>query len=222
MLPCIRYFDNAVLSYFESIKIDDGSKVRTPQIALAIPSRQGLDIKLNNEKYPVLPLIVVTRTNITSLPETGLVTRHVIRPMMFSLNSNLLAYDGVELMYVNYNYQIDYFAITEEMFNSIHQQLLFKLRKTKYVPVKIEENNHYIIHNGAIIDINFNDNTTRSQIPDNELRVFHATITFAVNGFITNSEFATRSVLKIQRDFNTYDDVLSSVIVADPNDIIKH
>ena len=58
-MPCIRYFDEATMSYFESIKIEDGETIRTPQIALAIPSRQALDIKLNNERYPVLPIIVV-------------------------------------------------------------------------------------------------------------------------------------------------------------------
>lgn len=212
-MPCIRYFDEATMSYFESIKIEDGETIRTPQIALAIPSRQALDIKLNNERYPVLPIIVVTRTGINQLPESGLVTAHVNRPMVFSLNSNTLVYDGVELMYVNYEYQIDYFALTEEMFNSMHQQILFKLRKKKYVPVKITDNNHYLVHNGAILNINFSDSTQYTQIPDTDLRIFHAVASFSVNGFITNAEFATRSVLKIKNHENIIHDIISHITI---------
>lgn len=211
-MPCIRYFDEATVAYFKSIRIEDGDTIRSPQLALAIPSRQGLDIKLNNDKYPVLPIIVVTRTGISYLPESGLVTAHVYRPMIFSLNSSKLAYDGIELMYTNYNYQIDYFAITEEMFNSMHEQILFKLRKKKYVPVKIANNNHYVVHNGAILDISFSDSTSYSEIPDSDTRLFHATVSFSVNGFISNDEYATRSILKIKGSNNVADSIISTII----------
>ena len=99
------------------------------------------------------------------------------------------------------------------MFNSMHQQILFKLRKKKYVPVKITDNNHYLVHNGAILNIIFSDSTQYTQIPDTDLRIFHAVASFSVNGFITNAEFATRSVLKIKNHENIIHDIISHITI---------
>jgi hypothetical protein len=198
MTTCIRYFDDAVCDYFRSIKIEDGAEYRTPQIAFAIPSRQSFDIKLNNENSPIMPLLVVTRTGLSDVPESNIVKGHVSRPLVYSLTKNKKIYEGVELMYILYNYTLDIMALTDEMFNSLHQQILFRLKKHHYVPVKMTINNHEITHNSYIYNINFSDNTTYQQIPDTTNRLLHSSITFNVYGIITNDEYANKSVLHIK------------------------
>jgi hypothetical protein len=213
MSTSIRYFDAAVCDYFKDIKIEDGVERRTPQIAFAIPSRQGFDIKLNNENSPILPIIVVTRTGLTDPAESNIIKTHVNRPLIFNLTKNTKFFEGVEVLYQIYNYSIDIMALTDEMFNSIHEQVLYRFKKRQYVPVKITVNNHEIIYNAYLYNVGFTDSTTYAQVPDNVNRILRSTITFSVYGMILNDEYANRSVLDIKTK-NTAIDNNGNVIAS--------
>lgn len=195
-MSCISCFDEATIKYFSNnIKIEDGNCMRAPQVALAIPSRQGLNLTLNNENTPVLPIIVVTRDSIGFVNESPIVKKRIIRPSILSLNVNTKMYDGIDIMPCAYNYQINYFALYQEMFNLMTEQLLYNLVKKQCIKTVININNHTITSNALIKNVTIGDSTTYNQIADETSRMFHGNFSFSLYGFILNAEYATSSVL---------------------------
>ncbi len=199
-MSCIRCFNEAVVNYFTKIQIEDGLEKRSPQVALAIPSRQGLSLNLNNENTPIMPIIVVTRNSLNLINESYMARRRTIRPLIYSLNKNNKTYDGIELMHCTYGYQIDYMALYQDMFDSMTEQIIFNTVEKNYIKTLININNHTIKTNALIQNVTINDSTTYNQMPDESNRVFHGSISFLLYGFIANDEYSTRSVLDIQNN----------------------
>jgi len=194
-LSFLRFYDEAVVSYFSNIKIEDGNGLRSPQVMLGTPSRQGVKLNVTNDTTPVLPLISIVRTGMNATSETNLVKSHVTRPHVYSLNSTGKLYEGFETMPYNFVYQVDYFSLVQDMHNSITEQLLFRVHKNHYIKVLIDTTNHHYEVNPYIHSISLSDATTYTQIADNVSRIFHGTLGFSLYGFLINEKFVTPSVL---------------------------
>lgn len=193
---CSRYFDEAVMKYFEDVKIHDGERYRAPQIVLALPSRQGHDVVVNNENIPVYPIIVIQPVDITEQPESWAIKSHVTRPMVLTINRAKKMHDGVEIMYVQYNYAIKFAALTQEMYNIIREKLMFKLKKHSYVKVFVNASNTVIRTPALIRNVSFSNGMNYDELADTANRIFNGSVTFTLDGFITNEEYATRSIMK--------------------------
>ncbi len=201
----LRYYDEAVVNYFSDIKIEDGDTLRSPQVLLAIPSRQGVKLNVTNDNTAVLPLISITRTGLSATSETNLVKSHVTRPYLYNISSNKKYFEGADFMPYNFSYQIDFFSLVQDMHNEIVEQILFKVHKNHYVTVKIDIANHNIEMNSYIHSISFSDSTSYTQIADNVSRIFHGTLNFSLYGFLIDVKRNTPTVLSDQQSIKIID-----------------
>jgi hypothetical protein len=192
----LRYYDEAVIEYFKDIEIHDGVELRTPQIQFSIPSTNGYKlIKDNENRTPILPMIVITRTNIAPNSATPMIKKSAIRPRILNLNSNTKTFDGIEILYYNLQYKIMFFSLTREMHNSILEQLAFKLYQDHYIKAHIEILNHNIQTNNYISDISINDSTGYEQIEDTAERVFIGDASFILDAKMFKAKKNVSSVL---------------------------
>jgi hypothetical protein len=201
-LSFLRYYDEAVVNYFNDIKIEDGDTLRSPQVLLGTPSRQGVKLNVTNDNTAVLPLISVIRTGLSATSETNLVKSHVTRPNLYNINSTETYFEGAELMPYNFSYQIDFFSLVQDMHNEIVEQMLFKVHKKHYIKVKIDVVNHNIETNLYIHNISFNDSTSYTQIADTASRIFHGTLNFNLYGFLIDIKRNTPTVLREEYSIN--------------------
>ena len=87
-------------------------------------------------------------------------------------------YEGAEMMPYNIDYQVDFFALTQEMHNDITEQLLFNLYKRHYIKTFIEISNHNLEVNSYIHNVSLSDSTPYMELPDTSTRIFHGVVTF--------------------------------------------
>ena len=197
-LSVIRFYDESVVAYFkDNIKVDTGEGVDSPQVTFALPSRQGVKLEVSESKTPLLPLLAVVRTGLSPNPETKIVKSKVNRPMLYSISSDKRVYEGAEMMPYNINYQLDYFTLTQEMYNEISEKLLFCLFKRHSVKTFVEISNHNLEVNGYIHDVSLTDSTPYVELPDTSTRIFHGTATFSLYTMLLDPNYYTRSVLDI-------------------------
>lgn len=192
----LRYYDEAVLDYFKTIEIEDGEEKRSPQVLFGTPSRQGIKLNLNDDNVPIMPFISVVRSSIAPNQQTKIIKGHINRPRIFTLDSNEKHYVGTELLPYDLNYQVDIFALVQDMFHNLIEQIIFKVYKKHYVRVQIETNGHVITHNGYIYNVSYNDATTYHQIAATVTRIFHGVLTFSLEANILNTDFKTMTVLE--------------------------
>jgi len=211
----LRYYDEAVLNYYSTIQFDDGKETRNAQTVLAIPSRKGAELLLSNEVTPVLPMIVVTRQEITPTPETFLIKNQITRPHILNLNENKNVYDGIEVMPYNMKYQLDFYSLQQQVHNIILEQLLFLTYKKAYIKTLIEINIHQIEVNAYIKDINYSDSTTYVQITDQSTRIFHGVISFTLCGFLYNDKRAVSTVKEINNSISSTNEILQEIKIEE-------
>ena len=198
----IRCYDESVKNYFSGITINDGvNNNRNVQVLFAISSRRGVKLDINKNETPIMPLIVVTRTNLQPSAETNIIKPHITRKSRYEIiSTNLKTFNFIESMPYNFHYQIDFFALESEMFNILIEKLFYKLHKYHYVTVNIAENTFNLVDNANIKDFSFSDNTNYNEIENTSNRIFHGTINFVLNGHILNDDSGAKSVLKIEND----------------------
>lgn len=202
-MSVLRYYDESILTYLkDNITYLTPEGPKTPQITLALPSRQGAKLELTDNKTPVLPLISVIRSGLSPNNETKIVKSRIIRPQIINLKKNMKLYDGIMFMPFNISYQLDYFSLSQEIFNILTEKLLYNLYKKHYVKTFIEIGDVNLEINGYLTDISFSDATSYIEIPDTETRIFHGTIGFILYTQLLNDEFYIRSVLNTQYDIN--------------------
>jgi len=203
----LRYYDEAVIEYFKDIEIHDGVDLRTPQIQFSIPSSNGykLDKDLEN-RTAILPLIVITRSSITSVSATPLIKNAITRPMILNLNENGKIHEGIEVLYYGLNYKIAFFSLFREIHNSILEQIAFKLYQKHSIKAFIDISNHTIETNNYISDVSINDSTTYDQIDDTTERIFMGDGSFILNIKLFKAIRNTATVLQVKE--NIYDNEL--------------
>jgi len=203
----LRYYDEAVIEYFKDIEIHDGVDLRTPQIQFSIPSSNGykLDKDLEN-RTAILPLIVITRSSITSVSATPLIKNAITRPMILNLNENGKIHEGIEVLYYGLNYKIAFFSLFREIHNSILEQIAFKLYQKHSIKAFIDISNHTIETNNYISDVSINDSTTYDQIDDTTERIFMGDGSFILNVKLFKAIRNTATVLQVKE--NIYDNEL--------------
>lgn len=197
----LRYYDESVIEYFKDIEIHDGVELRTPQIQFSIPSANGYKlIKDNENRTPILPMIVISRVNIAPNTTTPIIKNSITRPRILNLNSNTQIYDGIDILYYSLQYKLMFFSLTREIHNSILEQLAFKLHQKHYIKAHIEMLNHTIHTNNYLSDISINDSTGYEQMEDTNERIFIGDASFTVNAklFKTQKNVATVLTLKEQ------------------------
>lgn len=196
----LRYYDEAVLNFFSNISIDDGVEIRNAQTVLAIASRKGTDLLLSDDTTPVLPMIVVTRTDISPTPATFMIKNQITRPQILKLNQNDDIYDGIEVMPFDLKYVVDFYSLQQEMHNYILEKMLFLTYKNATVKTLIDINNQKIEINPYIKDIAYSDTTTFTQVPDTSNRIFHGVFNFTLSAYLYNDVRAVTSVKEIHNE----------------------
>lgn len=196
----LRYYDNSVIEYFKTIYIETPEEVKIPQIAFALPSRQGIKLQTSDNKTPLFPFISIIRTGLTPNNETRIVKNKITRPFLLNINKEMNLYEGAEFMPYNLNYQVDYFSLIQEQFNILTEKILFKLHKKHFIKTMIDFSNHNASVNGYISNVSFVDSTSYAEVPDNSSRMFHGTINFILETFLIDPNYATKSVLTINEE----------------------
>lgn len=196
----LRYYDEAVLNFFSNISINDGVEIRNAQTVLAIASRKGTDLLLSDDITPVLPMIVVTRTDISPSSATFMIKNQITRPQILKLNQNDDVYDGIEVMPFDLKYVVDFYSLQQEMHNYILEKMLFLTYKKATVKTLIDINNQKIEINPYIKDIAYSDTTTFTQVPDTSNRIFHGVFNFTLSAYLYNDVRAVTSVKEIHRE----------------------
>ena len=217
----LRYYDEAVIDYFKEIEIHDGIEFRNPQIQFSIPSSNGykLDKDVEN-RTPILPLIVISRTGLNPVSATNIIKNAITRPMIFNINHSKKVFEGIEVLYYGLNYKVMFFSLQREMHNSILEQIAFKLHQNHSIKAFIEISNHNIETNNYISDINLSDSTTYEQIEDTNERIFVGEASFILNAKLFKVKRNTPSVLAVTNDI--YDnEKLTKEIVITEDDIIE-
>ena len=197
-MSIIRFYDESIIAYFkDNIKVDNGEGLKSPQVTFALPSRQGVKLDISRSKTPILPLLAIIRTGLSPNPETKIVKNKIHRPMLYNISNDLTVYEGAEMMPYNINYQVDYFTLTQEMYNDITEQLLFNLYKRHCIKTFIEISNHNLEVNGYIYDVSLNDSTSYVELPDTSTRIFHGVATFNLYTMLLDPNYYTKTVLNI-------------------------
>ena len=169
-----------------------------PQIQLAIPSRSGVKVNIDeNNQTPLLPLLVVSRRSLSPVTESKIMYSRLTRPYKIWRNVNSRKYEGIEFMAYVANYQVNIITDNMETYNSIVEQLLFKLMYKRYVRVKIDIKGQNFSTNAPITDVSMSDNISYDSIPDSETRLLMGTFTFNLHITFYNTKFGINEVDRI-------------------------
>lgn len=200
MVSCLRYYDEAIINYISSINIDVGSgREFSPQVIMAIPSRHGQKIELEKSTdTPKLPFITLIRSGIAQVTETNIIRGRVTRPSIYTLHNEKKFYFGADSMPYDLNYNINFFSLESETHNQLTEVLLYKLKKKYSIPVFIDIQNVNVRVRTFIHDVAFSDQTSYEQVADNNTRIFHGTLSFALYCYLINTEVQTHVVQNIE------------------------
>ena len=198
MTSAFRHYDAAVLDYLDFIEVGNGKDTFKPQIQLAIPSRSGVKVNIDeNNQTPLLPLLVVSRRSLSPVTESKIMYSRLTRPYKIWRNVNSRKYEGIEFMAYVANYQVNIITDNMETYNSIVEQLLFKLMYKRYVRVKIDVKGQNFSTNAPITDVSVSDNISYDSIPDSETRLLMGTFTFNLHITFYNTKFGINEVDRI-------------------------
>lgn len=198
MTSALRHYDAAVLDYLDFIEVGNGKDTFKPQIQLAIPSRSGVKVNIDeNNQTPLLPLLVVSRRSLSPVTESKIMYSRLTRPYKIWRNVNSRKYEGIEFMAYVANYQVNIITDNMETYNSIVEQLLFKLMYKRYVRVKIDVKGQNFSTNAPITDVSVSDNISYDSIPDSETRLLMGTFTFNLHITFYNTKFGINEVDRI-------------------------
>lgn len=198
MTSALRHYDAAVLDYLDFIEVGNGKDTFKPQIQLAIPSRSGVKVNIDeNNQTPLLPLLVVSRRSLSPVTESKIMYSRLTRPYKIWRNVNSRKYEGIEFMAYVANYQVNIITDNMETYNSIVEQLLFKLMYKRYVRVKIDIKGQNFSTNAPITDVSMSDNISYDSIPDSETRLLMGTFTFNLHITFYNTKFGINEVDRI-------------------------
>ena len=198
MTSALRHYDAAVLDYLDFIEVGNGKDTFKPQIQLAIPSRSGVKVNIDeNNQTPLLPLLVVSRRSLSPVTESKIMYSRLTRPYKIWRNVNSRKYEGIEFMAYIANYQVNIITDNMETYNSIVEQLLFKLMYKRYIRVKIDVKGQNFSTNAPITDVSVSDNISYDSIPDSETRLLMGTFTFNLHITFYNTKFGINEVDKI-------------------------
>ena len=198
MTSALRHYDAAVLDYLDFIEVGNGKDTFKPQIQLAIPSRSGVRVNIDeNNQTPLLPLLVVSRRSLSPVTESKIMYSRLTRPYKIWRNVNSRKYEGIEFMAYVASYQVNIITDNMETYNSIVEQLLFKLMYKRYVRVKIDVKGQNFSTNAPITDVSVSDNISYDSIPDSETRLLMGTFTFNLHITFYNTKFGINEVDRI-------------------------
>lgn len=198
MTSALRHYDAAVLDYLDFIEVGNGKDTFKPQIQLAIPSRSGVKVNIDeNNQTPLLPLLVVSRRSLSPVTESKIMYSRLTRPYKIWRNVNSRKYEGIEFMAYVANYQVNIITDNMETYNSIVEQLLFKLMYKRYIRVKIDVKGQNFSTNAPITDVSVSDNISYDSIPDSETRLLMGTFTFNLHITFYNTKFGINEVDRI-------------------------
>ena len=96
-------------------------------------------------------------------------------------------------------YQVNIITDNMETYNSIVEQLLFKLMYKRYVRVKIDVKGQNFSTNAPITDVSVSDNISYDSIGDTESRLLMGTFTFNLHITFYNTKFGINAVDRIGR-----------------------
>lgn len=208
MSSALRHYDEAVIDYLNFIEVGNGNEIYRPQIQLAIPSRSGvkLNIELENQT-PLLPILVVSRRGLSALPQSKIMYSRLTRPFKIWRNRASRRYEGIEFMAYLASYQVNIITDNMETYNSIIEQLLFKLMYKRYVRVKIDIKGQNFSTNAPITDVSVSDNINYDNIPSTETRLLMGTMTFNLHITLYNTKFGINAVDKVRQGVYLADEI---------------
>ena len=120
MQNSIVLYEEALLTYFKDLEIDDGEVTRNPHVILALTSRSSSDLITSENFTPVLPILTLTRTGITKIDATHIVKTHIMRKFRMRATQNRKNFMNADFMPIEMGYKLDIWSLY-----TIHHLSLF-------------------------------------------------------------------------------------------------
>jgi hypothetical protein len=201
MPDSIPVYEEALLSYFKDLEIDDGENTRNPQVLLAVSSRSASELIVSNDNTPVLPLLTLTRTGFSSIDASHIVKSHITRKFRMRGTQNRRSFMVTDLMPFEMSYKLDIWTLYTSHHLSLIEQIIWKLEKNPWVNVVQEFNGVPNVTPGYIRQWTVGDQTAYDNITEENYRIFKSSIDFKFFIQLVNDNYAKPSLLFRTTDY---------------------
>lgn len=195
MPDSIPVFEEALLSYFKDLEIDDGENSRNPQVLLAVSSRSSSELIVSDDNTPILPLITLTRTGFDSIDASHIVKSHITRKFRLRGIQNRRAFMATDFMPFEMSYKLDIWSLYTVHQLSLLEQIIWKFEKHPWINVTQEANGTPHVTPGYIRNWNIGDQTTYDNMTEENYRIFKSSIDFKFFIQLANDNYAKPSLL---------------------------
>lgn len=195
MPDSIPVYEEALLSYFKDLEIDDGDTTRNPQVILAITSRSASNLMVSEDFTPILPIITLTRTDFNPIDATHIVKSHITRKFRLRGTQNRKTFMAADFMPFEIGYKLDIWSLYMAHHLSLTEQIIWKLEKTPWVNVIQEANGVPHVTPGYIREWSIGDQSTYDGITEENYRIFKMGFNFKFFIQLANDRYATPSLL---------------------------
>lgn len=204
MSDSIPVFEEALLSYFKDLEIDDGETTRNPQVVLAVSSRSSSELIVSDDFTPILPILTLTRTSLSRIEASDIVKSHITRKFRFRGTQNRKAFMAADFMPFEISYKLDIWSLYTVHHLSLSEQIIWKFQKKPWVNVSQETMGVPYLTPGYIRDWSVGDQSTYDNITEENYRIFKMSFDFKFFIQLLNDNYSTYSALfrkaKIQID----------------------
>ena len=195
MPDSIPVYEEALLSYFKDLEIDDGETTRNPQVILAVSSRTSSELIVSKDNTPVLPVLTLTRTGFGPIDASHIVKSHITRKFRLRGTQNRRSFMATDFMPFEMKYKLDIWSLYTAHQLSLVEQVVWKFEKTPWINVTQEANGTPHVTPGYIKDWSIGDQTMYDNITEENYRIFKSSFDFSFFVQLANSNYATPSLL---------------------------
>lgn len=207
MPDSIPVYEEALLSYFKDLEIDDGENKRNPQVLLAVSSRSASSLIVSKDNTPILPIITLTRTGFNLIESSHIVKGHITRKFRARAARNRKSIIMTDLMPFEIGYKLDIWTLYTAHHLSLLEQIIWKLEKTPWVNVIQDFNGVSNVTPGYIREWSVGDNTTYDNITEENYRIFKGSVDFKFFIQLAKSDYAVPSALFRTKDLQVVEKV---------------
>ena len=195
MPDSIPVYEEALLSYFKDLEIDDGETTRNPQVLLAVSSRSSSELITSKDNTPILPLITLVRTGFNTIDASHIVKSHITRKFRFRGTQNRKAFIATDFMPFEMGYKLDIWSLYTAHQLSLVEQIIWKFEKHPWINVTQEANGTPHVTPGYIREWSIGDQTTYDNMTEENYRIFKSSFDFKFFVQLANDRYATSSLL---------------------------
>lgn len=195
MPDSIPVYEEALLSYFKDLEIDDGETTRNPQVILAVSSRSSSELIVSEDFTPVLPMITLTRTGFNIIDPSHIVKSHITRKFRMRGTQDRKAFMNADFMPMEMGYKLDIWSLYTVHHLSLTEQVIWKFMKKPWINVVQESLGVPHVIPGYIRDWNIGDQSSYDNITEENYRLFKMSFDFKLFIQLLNDNYATPSAL---------------------------